>query len=109
MFVSSNDSVFNSNDNVVLHESITTKPDDNSLGHTYSLNDNCIFNSIKHFYLENKKHCKIAHININSIRHKFEPFREILQHNIFDVLTIQETKIDDSFPDNQFNIPMYRL
>ena len=44
MYVSSNDSVFNSNDNVVLHESIKTKPDDNSLGHTDSLNDNCIFN-----------------------------------------------------------------
>ena len=25
------------------------------------------------------------------------------------MLTIQETKIEDSFPDNQFNIPMYRL
>ena len=67
MYVSSNDSVFNSNDNVVLHENITTQPDDHSLGHTDYLNDNCIFNSIKHFY----------------IRHKFEPFREILRHNIF--------------------------
>ena len=62
-----------------------------------SLNDNCIFNAIKQDYLQNKKQCKISHINVNSIRHKFEPFREILQEHILDVLTIQETKIDNSF------------
>ena len=70
-----------------------------------SLNDNCVFNVVKDFYLQNKKQCKIGHININSIRHKFEPFKEVMQENIFDVLAIQETKIDDSFPDSQFAIP----
>ena len=60
-------------------------------------------------YLQNKKQCKIGHINVNSIRYKFEPFREILQGFILDVLTIQETNIDNSFPNNQFAVPMYRL
>ena len=74
-----------------------------------SLNDNCVFNVVKDFYLQNKKQCKIGHININSIRHKFEPFKEVMQENIFDVLAIQETKIDDSFPDSQFAIPRFKL
>ena len=73
------------------------------------MNDNCVFKSVKQFYLTNKKQFKIAHINVNSIRYKIEPFKEVLNESIFDVLTIQETKIDESFPDNQFHVPMYRL
>ena len=73
------------------------------------LNENCVFKSVKQFYLSNKKHLKIAHINVNSIRHKIEPFKEVLSECIFDVLAIQETKIDESFPDNQLYVPMYRL
>ena len=38
-----------------------------------------------------------------------EPFREVLQNNVFDILAIQETKIDYSFPNNQFRVNMYRL
>ena len=51
----------------------------------------------------------MATTNVNSIRYKIEPFKEVLNESIFDVLTIQETKIDESFPDNQFYVPMYRL
>ena len=53
----------------------------------------------KHFLLllllQNKKQFKVAHINVNSIIHKIEPLREVLQNNVFDILAIQETKIDD--------------
>ena len=38
-----------------------------------------------------------AHININSLRNKFELLVDQVNGNI-DVLTISETKIDDSFP-----------
>ena len=72
------------------------------------LNDNCIFKEVKQFYLNNKNKFKIAHINVNSVRNKFEPFREVLLENIFDILSIQETKLDDSFPDAQFNVSMYK-
>ena len=53
---------------------------------------------IKPFYTKHANNFKIAHININSIRNKFEPFREVLIENIFDVLSIQESKLDESFP-----------
>ena len=72
------------------------------------LNDNCIFKEVKQFYLNNKNNFKMAHINVNSVRNKFEPFREVLLENIFDILSIQETKLDDSFPDAQFNVSMYK-
>ena len=44
-----------------------------------------------------------AHLNINSIRNKFELLSEQIKGNV-DVLMISETKIDDSFPVGQFLI-----
>ena len=63
---------------------------------------------MKQFYLNNKNNFNIAHINVNSVRNKFEPFREVLLENIFDILSTQETKLDDSFPDAQSNVSMYK-
>ena len=84
--------------------------DDKSLSDNFHvIQDNCIFNVIKDFYVSNRKQFKIGHININSIRYKFEPIREILQENILDVLAIQETKIDTSFPESQFAITRCKL
>ena len=39
----------------------------------------------------------IGHININSIRNKFEPLVGIINNNL-DILLISETKTDDTFP-----------
>ena len=38
-----------------------------------------------------------AHLNINSIRNKFELLSEQVRGNV-DVLMVSETKIDDNFP-----------
>ena len=43
----------------------------------------------------------IAHLNINSIRNKFDSLADIIKDNI-DILMISETKVEDSFPDGQF-------
>ena len=45
----------------------------------------------------------IAHININSIRYKFDLLVDGIKGNI-DILMISETKIDASFPTRQFSI-----
>ena len=47
-----------------------------------------------------------AHLNINSISNKFEFLVEQVKGNI-DVLMISETKIDDSFPIDNFVIDGY--
>ena len=54
-----------------------------------SLNYNFVFNAVKKNYLQNKNYFKIAHINVNSVRHKFEPLLEVLLKSVFDVLTMQ--------------------
>ena len=48
----------------------------------------------------------LAHLNINSIRNKFDQLVNGIKGNI-DVLMISETKLDDSFPSMQFLIEGY--
>ena len=45
----------------------------------------------------------LGHLNINSIRNKYEALKFIIGHNI-DIFLISETKLDDSFPTAQFLI-----
>ena len=45
----------------------------------------------------------IGYININSIRNKFEGLVEIVDSNI-DIFMIAETKLDSSFPMEQFSV-----
>ena len=46
----------------------------------------------------------LAHLNINSIRNKLDLLTNQISGNI-DVLVISETKLDASFPIDQFKIP----
>ena len=49
------------------------------------------------------KNIIFSHLNINSIRNKFENLKEVVS-NYVDILVIPETKIDKSFPKAQFII-----
>ena len=43
----------------------------------------------------------IDHLNINSLRNKFEMLKEVIRNKI-DILLISETKLDDAFLLSQF-------
>ena len=49
-----------------------------------------------------------AYLNINSVRNKFENFKEIINGNV-DIFAIAETKLDGSFPTSQFELEGYYL
>ena len=61
------------------------------------------------FYLKNKDNLKCAHLNINSLRYKFIPLKNVLCKSLLDILSLQETKLDNSFPMAQFFVQGYRL
>ena len=67
-------------------------------------NDNIVMNTetISSFYSKNQRNLKIAHLNINSVRHKFHPISDMLNKSLIDIMFIQETKLDSSFPNGQF-------
>ena len=60
-------------------------------------------NTLKSLRKDNLNKLIFVHLNINSIRNKFELLSEQSKGNV-DVLMISETKIDDSFPVGQFLI-----
>ena len=64
--------------------------------------ENCrsVLNSLRK---DNLDKLIFAHLNINSIRNKFNYLSEQIRGNV-DILLVSETKIDDSFPQGQFVI-----
>ena len=62
-----------------------------------------VLNNLK---IENTNRLVIGHLNINSLRNKFEALKLIVNDNL-DILIISETKLDDTFPVNQFTLDGY--
>ena len=56
--------------------------------------------------LKYAKSLTIGHLNINSIRNKFLDFKELVLSDT-DICLISETKLDDSFSDQQFHVNGY--
>ena len=58
-------------------------------------------NDVMHFNWFRNTGCKtlriIGHLNVNSVRNKFEAVEELVQ-NKFDICFLSETKIDETFP-----------
>ena len=48
-----------------------------------------------------------GHLNINSIRNKFDTLDNIVK--AFDIFLISESKLDNTFPINQFAIGGYKI
>ena len=72
-------------------------------------NDNIISytESISSFYLKNQCNLKITRLNISNVRHKFHPISDMLNTLLIDLMFIQETKLDRSFPSGQFHVDKY--
>ena len=61
---------------------------------------------MKNIQLINVNMVVIGHININSIRSKFNILSSMVKDNI-DILMVSETKLDSSVPQAQFRIEGY--
>ncbi len=48
------------------------------------------------FYKNNLRNFKFSHLNINSVRHKFDALAEVMGKSILDLMSVQETKLDES-------------
>ena len=63
---------------------------------------------LKFYQSKYAKKLIICHIDINPIRNKFEILKSMLSE-VLDVLMITETKLDDSFPEQQFHIEGFNI
>ena len=57
--------------------------------------------------LDNANNTIIGHLNINSLRNKFVFVEDIIK--LFDVFLVSESKLDHTFPSNQFRINGYKI
>lgn len=64
---------------------------------------------IRQLRVNSKKRCIIANLNINSIPNQFVEIQDWLKSNATDILLLQETKTDRSFPNTQFHVDGYNL
>ena len=65
----------------------------------------CLLKKLK---LKNSHRLVIGQININSIRNKFELFKKLVK-GILDIVVVTESKLDESFPQQQFLMEGYNL
>ena len=78
-----------------------------STGEKSEENSNPLRN-LRNLALKNLFKIIIGHLNVNPIRNKINVLKAMTEDNI-DILVISETKIDKSFPVNQFSIDGYYL
>ena len=64
--------------------------------------------SIRDVRKRNVKRIILGHLNVNSIRNKFDLLVDQIRGNV-DIMVISETKFNESFPNGQFKIPGYVL
>ena len=69
----------------------------------------CTSDVVRQFRLKYSKNLIISHYNVNSIRHKFCEISPIMNEIGVDILAIAKSKLHDSFPSEQFSIPIYKL
>ena len=75
--------------------------------HEQMKDDGYSFKGLKEVRLKNLNRIVLAHLNIDSLRNKFNVLVEQVSGNV-DVLVLSETKIDESFSEGQFKIPGFR-
>ena len=81
--------------------SVDGNSDNDSLSVTPEKTNLDIYSNLENIRTSNSKKIFIGHLNINSVRNKFDFLADIVKDNV-DILMISESKLDDSFPDSQF-------
>ena len=68
--------------------------------------ENDVFPSVTAHRLKNAKNVTIDALNVNSLRSNIGAVQELITNNI-DICVLSETRIDESFPNQQFSIRNY--
>ncbi|CAB4039134.1 Neuroendocrine convertase 1, partial [Paramuricea clavata] len=71
-------------------------------------NKSILTDNLKQLRDANHQKCLIASLNVNSLPNKFVEIKEWLRCGVFDILSIQETKIDKTFPNFRFYVEGFK-
>ena len=97
---------FDLTDNLITEDLNRSNHLGKSLSHSENNSTSCIsfISSIRKQY---PKNIIMGNLNINSLQNKFELIKEVFFNNI-DVFFLSETKLDETFPNIQFQIEGYK-
>ena len=73
-----------------------------------SVNSGNSYLQVQQHRLKNPKNFILGHLNVDSLRSKFEAVEDLIQNNI-DISLFSETKLDETFPNQQFKISGYKM
>ena len=75
------------------------------------LNESCndYLYHMKGYRIKNARNCIIGHLNVNSIRNKFDAIECILSEGLADIFAISESKLDDSFSLSQLSVTDFSI
>ena len=92
----SEDCISNSQNSIEIRKEVKSGKDHDS------------FSLLRKQRLGYSKNVIFGHTNINSVRNKFFSISERIQGKV-DIFLINETKLDESFPSNQFAMSYYKF
>ena len=72
------------------------------------INSGNSYPQVQQHRLKNPKNVILGHLNVNSLRSKIEAVEELMRNNI-DISLFSETKLDETFPNQQFKISGYKM
>ena len=72
------------------------------------INSGNSYSQVQQHRLQNPKNVILGHLNVNSLRNKIEAVEELMRNNI-DISLFSETKLDETFPNQQFKISGYKM
>ena len=82
---------------------------DNGIANDEMQNKNCtLIPELIQFKQNAGKRLVMTHLNVNGLRSKFPEIGEILRNGCTDFFSLAETKLDNSFPISQFDVPNYK-
>ena len=67
------------------------------------------FEELKELRMLHPRKVLATHLNINSLKSKFDDIYELLNEKLVDLLFISETKLASSYHDNLFEVQGYKL
>ena len=95
-------------DRPIISNSNTLERNVNCANQSLDNNVECsnAFQAVHNHRLQNPKNILMGHLNVNSVRNK--SIEELMQNKV-DICFLSETKLDETFPSQQFKINNYKL
>ena len=89
-----------------LDSTDSDEPHGGKLDNTKEIGDTNAYDVLRKIRIKNVNRIVIGSLNINSLPNKFDQLKEVIGKHL-DIIIIQETKLDSSFPPQQFIIEGY--